>query len=136
MTGAVLNVENCRSLWRDIFDDTQWFRERYGPMTISSATNDSTKDTDSTAGDGYLTDAELDSPCELTIVRWKGRLRCAYLNNHRIAGGKPWGGGPPAKEWSLTLREVIRAFPALQKALGVDYLGSRISPTKKEPSNG
>jgi hypothetical protein len=40
-----------------------------------------------------ITDADLDALVELTVVRWEGHLRCAYLNNFRIAGGKPWGGG-------------------------------------------
>lgn len=77
-------------------------------------------------GDMNLTDDVLDKPRELMVVNWEGHIHCAYLNDFRIAGGKPWGGGTPAKTWSnVTLREVIRAFPELRKELGFDYLGNR-----------
>jgi hypothetical protein len=72
-----------------------------------------------------LTDEKLDAARTLQVVRWEGHLRCVYLNDFRIAGGKPWAGGTAAKEWKVTLREVIRAFPELQDALGFDYLGNR-----------
>ena len=70
-----------------------------------------------------LTDKQLDAPVKLTVVRWQERIHCIYINDHRIAGGKPWAGGTTEKEWNTSLREVIRAFPELQKALGFDYLG-------------
>lgn len=73
-----------------------------------------------------LTDKQLDAPVKLTVVRWEGRIHCAYINNHRIAGGKPWAGGATEREWNTSLREVIRAFPELQKALGFDYLGRAV----------
>lgn len=72
-----------------------------------------------------LTDKSLDEPRDLQVVRWQGELRCIYLNNFRVAGGKPWAGGTTAKAWKVTLREVIRAFPELQDALGFDHLGNR-----------
>jgi len=70
-----------------------------------------------------LTVEELDKPVTLAVVKWEGRLRCAYLNNFRIVGGEPWGGGTTEKKWETSLREVIRAFPALQKAVALNYLG-------------
>lgn len=70
-----------------------------------------------------LTDKQLDAPIKLTVVRWQDSIHCAYINDHRIAGGKPWAGGTIEKEWDTSLREVIRAFPDLQKALALDYLG-------------
>jgi hypothetical protein len=72
-----------------------------------------------------LTDEMLDAKCSLTIVKWEGHINCAYLNNLRIAGGKPWAGGTTVREWKVGLREVIRAFPELREALGFDYLGNR-----------
>lgn len=73
-----------------------------------------------------LTDEQLDAPMELTVVKWEGRPHCVYLNNFRIAGGKPWGGGTTLKEWkTVTLRDLIRGIPALRKELGFDYLGNR-----------
>jgi hypothetical protein len=74
-----------------------------------------------------LTVEDLDKETTLTIVRWQGRIHCAYLNDFRIVGGKPWAGGSTEKEWKVTLREVVRAFPELQKALGMDYLGRPIA---------
>lgn len=71
---------------------------------------------------------DLDKECELSVVRWEGQIHCAYLNDFRIAGEKPWGGGVSAKCWKVTLRDVVRAFPELQQALGVDYLGRPIEP--------
>lgn len=70
-----------------------------------------------------LTDEALDKPVNLEVVQWQGRLHSAYMNDFRIAGGKPWGGGQTAKTWTTSLREIIRAFPELQKALGLNYLG-------------
>ena len=29
----------------------------------------------------------------LELVLWEGHLSCAYLNDYRVVGGKPWGGG-------------------------------------------
>lgn len=75
---------------------------------------------------GKLTEAQLDEPVKLQVVKWEGRIRCAYLNDHRIVGAKPWGGGATLKAWDTSLREIIRAFPELQNALGFDYLGRPI----------
>ena len=77
-----------------------------------------------------MTDEELDTPMDLTIIRWEGMLHCAYLNNHRIAGGKPWAGGDTAKEWKgITVRQLARAIPSLRKELGLDYLGNPAAKT-------
>lgn len=78
-----------------------------------------------------MTDDELDAPMDLDIVRWEGSMRCAYLNNFRIAGGKPWAGGTTEKKFKgITIRELARAIPALRNELGLDYLGNRTaSPT-------
>jgi hypothetical protein len=50
---------------------------------------------------------------ELVVVRWEGALRCVYLNNIRIAGGKPWGGGATAATWKVSGKDVLLAFPEL-----------------------
>lgn len=73
-----------------------------------------------------MTDEELDAPMELEIIEIKGHLHCAYLNNFRLVGGKPWEGLGPrtAKRWTgVTIREIARAIPSLRKELGLDYLG-------------
>lgn len=77
-----------------------------------------------------LPDEDLDAPMELVVTRWEGDpAHCVYLNDHRIAGGKPWAGGSATKVFkAVTIRELARAIPALQVALGLDYLGN----SKKE----
>lgn len=79
-----------------------------------------------------MTDAELDKPLSLDICGWQNNPHhCVYLNEHRIVGGKPWGGGTTTKHWDLTLRELACAIPELQKILRLDYLGNPI----KEDAN-
>lgn len=74
-----------------------------------------------------MIDEELDAPMDLMIVQWEGSLHCAYLNDFRIAGGKPWGGGDNAKSWSgITIRDLARAIPALRNELELDYLGNSV----------
>lgn len=53
---------------------------------------------------------------ELEIVEWEGHLHCVYLNNFRIAGGKPWGGGVTVKKFRLTVDDLKSAIPELSKA--------------------
>lgn len=87
---------------------------------------------------GFINDADLDETCALDVVSWNGSpAHCAYLNDFRIAGGKPWAGGTTLRSWKgISLRDVIRAFPALQTAVGMDYLGQRkvrrTSPQSKD----
>lgn len=53
-----------------------------------------------------------------------------YLNDHRIAGPKPWAGGVVRDEWKLHVG-------ALNKAIGREYISGgwavRISPSKARP---
>ena len=79
-----------------------------------------------------MTEEELDAPMELCITRWEGHVRCAYLNDFRIAGGKPWGGGQTLKAWQgITVRDLARAIPSLRKELGLDYLGNPVAGDPK-----
>lgn len=65
----------------------------------------------------------LDQTVPLSICEWNGEPHCVYLNDFRIAGGKPWGGGKKLKEWkSVSVRDVVRAMPSLQEALNLNYL--------------
>lgn len=50
---------------------------------------------------------------ELRIVRWEGRIRCVYLNDHRIAGGKPWGGGEVVAKFTVSRDDLLSAIPGL-----------------------
>ena len=70
-------------------------------------------------------DNDLDTPMDLKIVRWEGHIRCVYLNDIRIAGGKPWAGGTTIRKFAgITVRDLARAIPSLRKELGLDYLGN------------
>lgn len=47
----------------------------------------------------------------MTLILCRGvEGDCIYLNNHRIVGPKPWGGGTTIKEWKVTRNEVLRAL--------------------------
>lgn len=35
---------------------------------------------------------------------------CVVLNDRRIAGGKPWGGGEIAKQWDVSVDEIKSAL--------------------------
>ena len=51
---------------------------------------------------------------ELVVSAWEGNpAHCIYLNDHRIAGGKPWGGGTTTAKWSVSLADLRRALPGL-----------------------
>lgn len=84
-----------------------------------------------------LTDEQLDAPIRLASCGWNGNPNhCLYLNNHRISGGKPWGGGVTTKEWKgVTLREIARAIPALQAALDqLSRNACQLDPTIEQSS--
>lgn len=49
---------------------------------------------------------------KLQIVKWEGHIRCVYLNNFRIAGGKPWGGGDVVAEFDVTADDLRQAVGA------------------------
>lgn len=57
--------------------------------------------------------AEDDGSYELAVCKWEGRIHCVYLNDYRIAGGKPWGGGNIQKTWRVTLKDIASAVPAV-----------------------
>lgn len=46
----------------------------------------------------------------LEIVKWEGKIHCVYLNDKRIAGGKPWGGGNTARSFSVKKKDLIEAI--------------------------
>ena len=35
---------------------------------------------------------------------------CIYLNDFRIAGNKPWGGGKNIKTWQISLKDIEQAL--------------------------
>lgn len=49
-----------------------------------------------------------------------GGNKAIYLNNHRIAGGKPWGGGTVAQTWDVSVHDVLSAIiPDHESALEI-----------------
>lgn len=38
---------------------------------------------------------------------------CISLNDYRIAGPKPWGGGTVTKSFTVDINDLIRAIPGL-----------------------
>lgn len=42
-----------------------------------------------------------------------------YLNDYRIAGPKPWGGGEIIKEWSVRIEDILNAIPHLKNELSL-----------------
>lgn len=55
---------------------------------------------------------------ELMVCGWEKNPRhCVYLNDYRIAGGKPWGGAHIASQWRVSLSDLANAIPAVQRAL-------------------
>lgn len=39
-----------------------------------------------------------------------------YIDDFRVAGGKPWGGGSVVQKWSVPISELL-SVPVIQKAL-------------------
>ena len=63
--------------------------------------------------------ADSEKTYKLTLCRWQGKLHCVYLNDYRIAGGKPWAGGTVEREWNVTIDDLIRAIPELREFVAV-----------------
>jgi len=55
---------------------------------------------------------------ELAVCEWEGNpVKCVYLNDHRIAGGKPWGGSSRMRTFQITLKDLTDAIPELRERL-------------------
>jgi hypothetical protein len=39
---------------------------------------------------------------KLELVAWQDHPHCLYLNDFRIAGSKPWGGGKIIRTWYIS----------------------------------
>lgn len=48
----------------------------------------------------------MDKPLKLDIVEWEGKIRCVYLNDCRIAGLKPWGGGTIIRSFNVSRNDL------------------------------
>lgn len=52
---------------------------------------------------------------KLKIARWEGSIRCVYLNDYRVAGGKPWGGCTFVATFNVTAKDLREALPELRR---------------------
>tara|TARA_R110000868_G_C10421851_1_gene723423 strand:+ start:265 stop:465 length:201 start_codon:yes stop_codon:yes gene_type:complete len=48
-----------------------------------------------------------------------------YLNDTRICGSKPWGGGSVIKQWTTSVRE-------FENALGIKFTEEQLDKLKKQ----
>ena len=73
---------------------------------------------------------------EITIDTVQGvEGKSIYLNNHRILGSKPRGGSVISSK-KIAVRDVMRAFPAMLRALDLNQFGDLTKPIQaKEKSN-
>ena len=46
----------------------------------------------------------------LNVVRWQGHIHCVYLNDYRICGDKPWGGGKIEQTFNVSLDEIAHVL--------------------------
>lgn len=42
----------------------------------------------------------------LELVQWQDRPTCLYLDNYRVVGGKPWGGGHAVYSWKVRVAQL------------------------------
>lgn len=53
---------------------------------------------------------------ELAVVGWNGTpVHCVYLNDYRVAGGKPWGGSETYRGWQISMKDIESAIPEVAK---------------------
>jgi hypothetical protein len=62
-----------------------------------------------------IVSADTEAKYELSVCKWEGRIHCVYLNDYRVAGGKPWGGASDMKTWPVTMTDLANAVPAIRK---------------------
>lgn len=75
----------------------------------------------------------LDDQFDLEIMKVGSEYRCAYLNDFRIAGSKPYASEGPklAKKWRVSLKDILRAFPFMTAwqnlhQLTMDRMGGKV----------
>ena len=52
---------------------------------------------------------KIEKTFKLEVVEWEEHIWCVYLNNIRIAGGKPWGGGKIVATFSVREKDLENA---------------------------
>jgi len=68
-----------------------------------------------------LRERELDLEKEIVIYTVNGcEGKAIVINDYRVAGSKPWGGGNVDKKWNCRLKDIVEAIPELKQI--VTYL--------------
>lgn len=50
----------------------------------------------------------------IELVEFEGRPHCLYLDNFRIAGSKPWGGGRTIKRWEISGDDLVQSISEIR----------------------
>lgn len=75
---------------------------------------------------------DTDQKYELLVCGFENNpARCVYVNNFRLGGAKPWGGGRTTAVWHFSLNELRRAFPemAINEASSTSAENQRLRKT-------
>jgi hypothetical protein len=56
---------------------------------------------------------------KLEICNYNGEISSLYLNDYRISGPKPYGGGIIVKNFKVTNKDLLSSIPEYQKVLDV-----------------
>jgi hypothetical protein len=67
-----------------------------------------------------LLDGATENAYDLEVVKWGGGIRCVYLNDYRVAGEKPWGGGDTTRRFKVRMADIMRAFRGTVQAAAPD----------------
>jgi hypothetical protein len=67
-----------------------------------------------------LLDGATENAYDLEVVKWGGGIRCVYLNDYRVAGEKPWGGGDTTRHFKVRMADIMQAFRGTVQAAAPD----------------
>ena len=67
-----------------------------------------------------LLDGATENAYDLAVVKWGGGIRCVYLNDYRVAGEKPWGGGDTTRHFKVRMADIMLAFRGTVQAAAPD----------------
>ena len=74
-----------------------------------------------------LLDGATENAYDLAVVKWGGGIRCVYLNDYRVAGEKPWGGGDTTRRFKVRMADIMQAFRGTVQAAAPDLARALIA---------
>jgi hypothetical protein len=80
-----------------------------------------------------LLDGATENAYDLEVVKWGGGIRCVYLNDYRVAGEKPWGGGDTTRRFKVRMADIMRAFRGTVQAAAPDLAVPFLTPAPNAP---